>query len=327
MDWTPWVLMAGLGFAFLNGFQDSASLVAVVISSHAMRPRQALLWIGLGEFLGPFLFGVAVAHTLGVEMLDTQALNLPMLFAGVLGAMIWVGITWWWGVPSSASHALVGGLLGPVLVARGPEAMRWAGLEKVLLALFLSPVVGFLAGYMVLRFFYWALRNATPRVNLVFRRGQMLTSFFLALAHGSNDAQKAMGILTLALVLAARLPTFHILPWVKVACAAAMALGASVGAWRLIRTIGGRIFRIRPVHGFTAQAAGGAVVALAAYWGGPVSTTHVLNAAVLGTGAAERLSKVRWGVARTMLQAWLLTIPMSGLLAAGLYLLLRPLGG
>ncbi len=319
---TTAVLAVGLLYAFLNGLQDSASMVAVVISSRAMAPRRAMLWIGLGEFLGPFLFGLAVARTIGAELLDVQVLTLRMLLASLLGAILWMLITWAWGIPSSSSHALVGGLLGPVLLHHGPAAVHPQGLEKVLLALFISPPLGFTAGYAVMRFWYWALRHATPRVNVLFRRGQVLTSFLLAIGHGSNDAQKSMGLLTLGLLLGGYLPEFRVPLWVQTACAAAMAIGASVGAWRLIRTIGGRVFRIRPVHGFSAQASGAAVVGLAAYLGGPVSTTHVLNAAILGTGAAERLSKVRWQVAQEMLRAWLLTIPVSGLLAAALDLLL-----
>lgn len=316
------VLALALAFAFLNGFHDSASLVAVVISSRAMRPRMALLWTALGEFLGPFLFGIAVARTLGADLLNPQGLTLETLAAGLLGAMTWNLITWWLAIPSSSSHALVGGLIGPALLVQGLTGISWKGMQKVLLALFLSPVLGFVAGFWLMRFWFWALQNATPRINLLFRRGQTLTAFLLALTHGSNDGQKTMGIMVLALMLAGQLSAFYVPLWVLTSCAAAIALGVALGAWRLIRTLGGRIFRIRAVHGFTAQAAGGAVIGAAAWLGGPVSTTHVLNSAIMGAGAAERLTKVRWGVVREMLIAWLLTIPVSALLAVGFYGLL-----
>ncbi len=313
------VLALAVCFAFLNGFHDSASLVAVVISSRAMRPRVALLWTALGEFIGPFLFGVAVAKTLGADLLNPQGLTLEALAAGLTGAILWNLLTWWLAIPSSSSHALVGGLLGPTLLLQGMMGISWEGLKKVLIALFLSPILGFLAGYLLMRFWFWALQNATPRINLFFRRGQTLTSFLLALTHGSNDGQKSMGVMVLALMLAGRLSTFQVPLWVVVACAGAIALGVGLGAWRLIRTLGGRIFRIRAVHGFTSQTAGGAVIGLAAWLGGPVSTTHVLNSAIMGAGAAERLTKVRWGVVRDMVVAWVLTIPISALMAIAAY--------
>ncbi len=316
------VLALALVFAFLNGFHDSASLVAVVISSRAMRPRVALLWTALAEFLGPFLFGVAVARTLGADLLNPTGLTLEALAASLLGAIAWNLITWWMAIPSSSSHALVGGLLGPALLLQGLTGVSMNGLLKVVMALFLSPLLGFLGGYWLMRFWFWALANATPRINLLFRKGQVLTSFGLALTHGSNDGQKSMGIMVLALMLAGQLTTFQVPLWVLTACAAAIALGVALGAWRLIRTLGGRIFRIRPVHGFTAQAAGGAIIGLAAWLGGPVSTTHVLNSAIMGTGAAERLSKVRWGVVREMLIAWMLTIPVSASMAMVFYWLI-----
>ncbi len=316
------VIALGLCFAFLNGFRDSASLAALLISSRAMAPRTALLWIALGEFVGPFLLGAAVARTIAADLLNPHTLTLEALTAGLLGAIVWNLLTWWWGIPSSSSHALVGGLLGPILFLHGWRGVYLTGLEKVLAALFLSPVVGFAAGYLLMRFWFWALQNATPRVNLVFQRGQWLTSFGLALTHGANDAQKTVGVLVLTLMLSGRLSGFQVPMWVLVVSAGALALGASVGAWRLIRTLGGRIFRIRPIHGFTAQVAGGGVIALAAWLGGPVSTTHVLNSAIMGTGAAERLTKVRWGVVREMLIAWMLTMPVSALLAIGAWLVL-----
>ncbi len=313
------VALLALAYAFVNGFRDSASLAALLISSRVMSPRIALLWIALGEFIGPFLLGTAVAKTIAADLLQPQGLTLETLMAGLLAALVWNLLTWWWAIPSSSSHALVGGLLGPVLFLHGLEGVLLPGLEKVLIALFLSPVAGFLAGYGLMQFWFWALQRATPRVNRFFQRGQWFTSFGLALAHGSNDGQKTAGVLVLALTLTGRVVSFEVPWWVMLGSAGALAVGASIGAWRLIRTLGARIFRIRPIHGFTAQVAGGSVLALAGWLGGPVSTTHVLNSAIMGAGAAERLSKVRWGIVRDMLLAWLLTIPLSGLLAVLIY--------
>ncbi len=323
----PWLLYTALGmalaFAFLNGFHDSASIVAVAIASRAMSPRQALMWTALGEFAGPFVLGVAVAQVVGAGLVEPAAMSLTALVAALGGAVLWGVLTWRWGLPSSSSHALVGGLVGAALAAAGPHAVQWRGLGWVLIALFVSPPLGFAAGFGLTRAVFLLARGASPGINRWFRRGQWLTTLGLALGHGANDGQKSMGLMALAWLLAGRSATFQVLPPMMWAVAGAIALGASVGGWRLIRTVGGRILRVRPVHGFVAQLGSAGVIVTAAWGGAPISTTQVINSAIMGTGAAERWSKVRWRVARDMMVAWLLTIPLSAALAAGLYLLLE----
>ncbi len=316
----PILLALALIFDFLNGFHDSSNIVATVISSRAMHPRAALLLAAVAEFAGPFLFGVAVATTVGAELLEVVSLPVTAVIAALAAAVIWNLITWYVGIPSSSSHALVGGLLGAGIVAAGFEVVRPAGLLKILVALMLSPVAGLLVGFLVMRFTRWAARNAPPRINIAFRSSQILTLFGLGLSHGTNDAQKTMGVITLGLVAAGLQPEFAVPVWVIAVSATAIALGTSFGGWRLIRTLGGRMYRVRPIHGFTSQITGAGVILGAALLGGPVSTTQVMSSAIVGVGAGERLNKVRWTVLRDMMVAWLLTIPVTAALAALVYL-------
>ncbi len=317
------LIAAAVAFDFLNGFHDSANIVATVISSRAMSPRQALWVTGVAEFLGPFLFGVAVAETVGRGVVDPSTITAGTILAAVLSAMAWNVFTWLLGIPSSSSHALIGGLVGAVGASAGLGTVRLAGLGRVLVSLFLSPVLGLAVGYLVMRTVLFLAQGASPRVNRLFRHLQWFTTVGLALSHGANDAQKTMGIITMALVSMGALPEFLVPRWVVVVSAGAMALGASLGGWRIIRTLGGKFYRIRPIHGMAAQLAAGLVILGAAVLGGPVSTTHVVSSAILGVGSGERLSKVRWGVAREIAWAWLLTIPLNALLAAGLRTALR----
>ena len=309
-------------FVFLNGLNDSANIVATVISSRALQPRAALLLTALGEFVGPFLFGVAVARSLGADLFDTASVSIEMLVAALLGALLWRVITWYLGIPASSSHALMGGLIGAALAASGLAAIRLPGLGKIALALLISPPLGLIAGYLVTRIIFFLARRATPRISRTFQRLQLFTSFGLALGHGSNDAQKTMGILVLGLLAAGQLEEFSVPSWVLVASAAGMALGTALGGWRMIRTLGGRIMKVRPVHGFAAQFGGLGVMWGAAFLGGPVSLTQVMSSSIMGAGAAQRLKGVRWQVGQEMLAAWLLTIPVSGLVAAGCYFLI-----
>ena len=309
-------------FVFLNGLNDSANIVATVISSRALQPRAALLLTALGEFVGPFLFGVAVARSLGADLFDTASVSIEMLVAALLGALLWRVITWYLGIPASSSHALMGGLIGAALAASGLAAIRLPGLGKIALALLISPPLGLIAGYLVTRIIFFLARRATPRISRTFQRLQLFTSFGLALGHGSNDAQKTMGILVLGLLAAGQLEEFSVPNWVMVASAAGMALGTALGGWRMIRTLGGRIMKVRPVHGFAAQFGGLGVMWGAAFLGGPVSLTQVMSSSIMGAGAAQRLKGVRWQVGQEMVLAWLLTIPVSGLVAAGCYFLI-----
>ncbi len=317
------LIASALVFDFLNGFHDSANLVATMIASRAVSPRRALAIAAAAEFAGPFLFGVAVAVAVGKGLLDPAAVTLPVVLAAVWAAIGWNLLTWHFGLPSSSSHALVGGLLGAAVLAGGWRVVQLQGLYIVLLALFLSPVLGLLAGWLTMRLVLFLARGATPRINSFFKRAQVLTSIGLALSHGSNDAQKTMGIITLGLVVSGAVDSFRVPLWVVVASAGTIALGIASGGWRLIRTLGARIYRIRPVHGFSSQISAAGVIMAAALAGGPVSTTHVVSSAIRGVGGAERPERVRWGVAAEMVRAWLLTIPATAAVSALLLLAWR----
>jgi inorganic phosphate transporter, PiT family len=319
---TPILLAAialALVFDFLNGIHDSSNVVATMISSRALSPRWALGATAVANFVGPFVFGVAVATTIGDEIVDPVTISTTVTIAALLSAIFWDLLTWFLGFPSSSSHALIGGIFGAVVMAAGWRAIELHGFEKVLIALFASPLIGFVVGFIVLRIIIALSADATPGINQWFRRGQLATGLALALSHGTNDSQKTMGIITLALVSSGYLKVFEVPTWVILLCAAMIALGTAVGGWRLIRTLGGKIFKIRPVDGFASQLASASVIITASLVGGPVSTTQVVSASIMGTGTAHRANKVRWGVAQEMAVAWLLTIPASAAVAAGLY--------
>jgi len=316
------IILLALAFDFLNGIHDSSNIVATMIASRAFSPRTALGMTAVANFLGPFIFGVAVAETIGNEVVDSSAINLLVILTALLSAITWNILTWYLGFPSSSSHALIGGLIGAVLIGAGWEAILMPGLLKVLFTLFTSPLIGFIFGYLFLKILLLLCWNATPKVNTVFKRSQVFTSISLALSHGTNDAQKSMGIITLTLVTAGVLESFVVPEWVVFACASMIALGTAVGGWRLIRTLGGKIFRIKPIDGFASQLSSSVVILGASLIGGPVSTTQVVSSSILGVGAAERMNKVRWGVGKDIAIAWVLTIPATALLAAGLYWIL-----
>ena len=316
------VIVLALAFDFLNGIHDSSNVVATMISSRAFSPRVALGVTAIAEFSGPFLFGVALAKTIGHEIVAAETISPLVLVAALASAIVWNLLTWYLGFPSSSSHALIGGLIGSVSMAAGFQAIQMAGIEKILLTLFTSPIIGFVVGFLVLRLIYILAWNATPRVNAFFKRSQMITGVALALSHGANDAQKSMGIITLALVIGGYLQEFTVPLWVIVMCAGMIAFGTSVGGWSLIRTLGGKFFKIRPVDGFAVQVASASVILTASLIGGPVSTTQVVSSAIMGVGAAERANKVRWHVAQEIITAWVLTIPASAAVGAGVYWLI-----
>ena len=313
------LLSSALLFDFLNGFHDSSNIVATVIYSRALSPRAALWGTAAAEFIGPFLLGVAVAETVGEGLADPGYVTMPVVVAALFAAIIWNLLTWWLGIPASSSHALVGGVVGAIMVSQGIDAVQSRGLIKVSVALFASPILGLIAGNILMHLTLFLVRGATPGVNQVFKRAQVLTSLALALSHGANDGQKTMGIITLGLLVSGAIPDFVVPPWVVAASASAIALGTATGGWRLIKTLGARIYKIRPVHGFASQFTGAGVILGAALMGGPVSTTQVMSSSIMGVGSAERLSKVRWQVAYEMMIAWVLTIPISGALAALFY--------
>lgn len=322
------LLTVALIFDFLNGFHDSANVVATMIASRAMSARAALWLAATANFVGPFLFGVAVAHTIGSEVAAPETLNIAVVLAALLAASLWNLLTWRLGIPASSSHALIGGIVGAVLIAHGVEAVRAAGLWKIGIALLISPLLGFLMALLVMRLTRLALRHATPRANLTLSRLQILTATVLALSHGANDAQKTMGIMALGLLTLGYTDHFVVPWWVICISASAIGAGTLFGGWRIIRRLGAGFYRIRPIHGFTAQAASGTVILIASVLGGPVSTTQVVSMAILGAGAAERKSKVRWAALAEIAIAWVLTVPATALLAMPLcYSVQRLLSG
>jgi PiT family inorganic phosphate transporter len=320
------LIIASLIYGFMNGFHDSSNIVATVISSHAMRPRSALVLTAICEGIAPFLFGVAVANTVGKDLLDPSVISASVILTAIGAAILWNLFTWRIGIPSSSSHALIGGLLGAAITAAGLSVVRLGGLAKVLAALFLSPPLGLVIGYLLMQATLLIFRNATPRINLAFKRLQILTAVSLALSHGSNDSQKTMAILAMSLLISGQMGAFSVPLWVIAASAGMMGLGSLFGGWRLIRTLGGRIYKIRPVHAFTSQAASAGIVLGAALLGGPVSASQVVGTAIMGAGAAERINKVRWQVAQDMLVTWFLTIPASAILAGFMYWLVSAFG-
>lgn len=317
------VLIAlALGFAFLNGVHDSCNLVSTMISSRAIRPQMALILAAIAEFSGPFIFGVAVANTIGHEIVSSMHLNLAVIVAALIGAIGWNLVTWALGIPSSSSHALIGGLIGAVAISVGFSEIQLQGVLKVILFLFLSPVIGFFAGIIIANLVFFFSRNATPRINNFFKKAQIITSLGLAMGSGANDAQKTMGVITLGLVISRIQKTFDVPFWTIFSCALAISLGVALGGYRLIRTLGSKFYKIRPVHGFASQATSAIVILTASLLGGPVSATQIVSTSIMGVGAAERMSKVRWGVASDLISAWFFTIPSAGILAAGSYWLI-----
>ncbi len=305
-------------------------MVATIIATGAMSPRNALLMAALCEFIGPFLLGTAVAQTIGKGIIDISAfhpdqtsLSISLVVAALIGAIAWNLITWAWGLPSSSSHALVGGMIGSVLIAYGPDKILWNGLIYVISFLVLTPVLSFAVSTLILKITFTLSRKATPEISRLFNRVQILSSIALSLSHGANDAQKSMGIITMSLVILGLFPDFHIPFWVVASCAAAIALGTASGGWRIIKTLGAKIYRLRSVHAFCAQTSSAMVILGAALLGGPVSTTHVVASSIMGVGAGQRVSAVRWGVAKNIILAWLITIPASALMAGFGFHLIR----
>jgi inorganic phosphate transporter, PiT family len=320
------VIALALIFDFLNGMRDASNIVATMISSRAFSPGTALGLAAIAEFLGPFLFGVVVAKTIGDEIVQSHVITLSVIAAALVGAIVWNLITWYFGLPGSSSHALIGGMAGAVIAGAGLDAIKFGGLYKVLIALFTSPLIGFMIGFLMTRIIYFLVRGASPKVNTLFKRGQLITALAMAFSHGTNDAQKTMGIIALSLVIGGVLPAFQVPFWVIAVSAAAIAIGTSLGGWRLIRTLGGKFYKIRPLHSFATQLSSASVILAASFFGVPVSTSQIVSSAIIGVGSAERASKVRWSVAEDIVTSWLITIPASGLLAAGMYWLILSLG-
>ena len=309
-------------FDFLNGVHDSSNIVATMISSRAFSPRVALGATAIAEFAGPFIFGVAVATTIGHDVVAAESITMIVLIVALFSAIIWNLLTWFLGIPSSSSHALIGGMMGAVSMSVGWRSVQVAGIQKIFLALFISPVIGLLLGYLFTKIIFFLARGASPKINGFFKKSQILTAIALALSHGTNDAQKTMGIITLGLVTAGVIPSFEVPLWVIAVSAGAISLGTAMGGWRLIKTLGSKFYKIRPVHGFSSQLTSAFVILGASVVGGPVSTTQVVSSAIMGVGSADRAKMVRWRMAKDIAVAWIVTIPATAGIAAGLFLLL-----
>lgn len=330
------VIVFALIFDYINGFHDAANAIATVVSTGVLPVRTAVLLAAMLNFVGACT-GTAVAKTIASGFADPALVTQVVVLATLVAASLWNLLTWWLGIPSSSSHALIGALAGAVVARGGVHAFSWAALyKKVLVPLVSSPALGFILGLFLMIGMIWLLRRArTATVHVMSRRAQLMSASLMAFAHGSNDAQKSMGIITLALLSVVASDHGHLLPawmlpgdasdkhtvplWVIVACASAIALGTAAGGQRIIKTMGSKIIRITPLQGFVAETAGGVTILLASKFGIPVSTTHCISASIMGVGAARRLSAVRWGVAGNIVTAWVLTVPISGLIAYGTY--------
>jgi PiT family inorganic phosphate transporter len=321
------VIVLAVAFDYINGFHDTANAIATSVATRALHPRHAILMATTFNFVGAFA-GTAVAKTIGAGLVEESTTTQTVVAAALIGAITWNLVTWWLALPSSSSHALIGGLLGATIVAAGTDALKINGLvNKVLVPMVTSPLIGFVGAFLLMLALYWIFRNARRKpMARGFRRLQVISAGYMAFSHGSNDAQKTMGIITLALFAAGSIPTVDVPLWVIVISASALSLGTAVGGWRIMRTMGHRVVELEPVHGFAAETTAATVLIVTAHLGMPVSTTHVISSAIMGVGSARGPKGVRWGVARRILLAWVITLPAAGSVAAVVWVVLHTLG-
>jgi PiT family inorganic phosphate transporter len=320
------VLLAVL-FDYINGFHDTANAIATSVATRALDPRAAILMATAFNFIGAFA-GTAVAKTIGAGLVDETTSTQGVIIAALIGAISWDLLTWWYGLPSSSSHALIGGLLGATIISAGAGALKLDGImSKVIFPMFASPLIGFVVAFALIIALFWLFHRAPRRpMTTIFRRLQIVSAGFMAFSHGSNDAQKTMGIITLALFSGGIIATVDVPWWVIVIAASAISLGTAIGGWRIMHTMGHRVVKLEPVHGFAAETTAASVIITAAHFGMPVSTTHVISAAIMGVGSARGVRGVRWGVARNILAAWIITIPAAAAVASGTWLVLHFFG-
>ncbi|MEK6796635.1 MAG: inorganic phosphate transporter [Spirochaetota bacterium] len=312
-------------FDFINGFHDSANSIATVVATRVLPPQLAVLWAGFFNFAALFIFGLHVAKTVGKGIVDVSILDPNIIFATLVGAIAWNLITWFFGIPSSSSHALMGGLIGAALVKAGPAVLVWGGIMKTVIFIFVAPIMGLVFG-LVLGFLVYRIANFfTPtQVDGVFRKGQLLSAAFYSLGHGGNDAQKTIGIIMGLLIGSGMMGANAPVPqWVIISCYLAIGLGTMFGGWRIVKTMGHKVTKLRPVDGFCAELGASVTLFISTTFGIPVSTTHTITGAIMGIGTLKRLSAVKWSVAGQLLWAWVLTIPCAGLISAGSYLIVR----
>jgi PiT family inorganic phosphate transporter len=317
------LIALALVFDFLNGFHDSANAIATVVSTRVLSPTQAVIWAAAFEFMAYFFFGSHVANTIGKGIVNIAVIDKVVIFGALTGACAWNLITWYYGLPSSSSHALIGGLMGAAIVKAGVGSLLAPGIIKVVSFIVISPIIGFFLGRFMALFVYWLCRRSTPaKVDKFFRGGQLLSSALFSLGHGGNDAQKTMGIIASLLFSAGLLgKEFYVPSWVAIICYAAISIGIMSGGWRIVKTIGQKMARLKPVDGFCAETTAAASLYIASAFGIPVSTTHTISGSIMGVGSIKRLSAVRWGVVQNMVWAWIITIPAAALISAGAYYL------
>ncbi len=315
------LIAVALLFDFLNGLHDAANSIATIVSTRVLRPQYAVLWAAFFNFVAFMVFGLHVANTIGTGIIEPEVINAQVIFSALVGAIVWNLVTWALGIPSSSSHALIGGLLGGGVAKAGVSAVVWSGLSKTLLAIVVSPLIGFVLALVLVAIVSWASVRSTPfAVDRAFRILQYFSASLYSLGHGGNDAQKTMGIIAVLLYSQGYLGSEFSIPfWVVLACQSAMALGTLLGGWRIVRTMGLRITRLTPMQGFCAETGGAATLFAATFLGVPVSTTHTITGAIVGVGAARRVSAVRWNVASSIVYAWVITVPAAALVAAVTY--------
>jgi PiT family inorganic phosphate transporter len=315
------LIILALVFDFLNGFHDSANAIATIVSTRVLRPKYAVIWAAFFNFIAFLFLGLHVANTIGKGIIDIAIVDKGIIFGTLVGACSWNVITWYLGLPTSSSHALIGGLIGAALVKTGQQALVWHGIIKTVAFIFVSPVAGLLLGWFLGNIVYWVCRKTTPRkVDNIFRKGQLLSAAFYSIGHGGNDAQKTMGIIASLLFSAGLLgKTFYIPLTVVLLCHAAIALGTMCGGWRIVKTMGQKVAKLRPVDGFCAESSAALALLISTAFGIPVSTTHTITGAIMGVGSLRRLSAVHWGVVGRIVWAWILTIPASAAIAALTY--------
>jgi PiT family inorganic phosphate transporter len=315
------LIAVALLFDFLNGLHDAANSIATIVSTRVLRPQYAVLWAAFFNFVAFMVFGLHVANTIGTGIIEPEVINAQVIFSALVGAIVWNLVTWALGIPSSSSHALIGGLLGGGVAKAGVSAVVWSGLSKTLLAIVVSPLIGFVLALVLVAIVSWASVRSTPfAVDRAFRILQYFSASLYSLGHGGNDAQKTMGIIAVLLYSQGYLGSEFSIPfWVVLACQSAMALGTLLGGWRIVRTMGLRITRLTPMQGFCAETGGAATLFAATFLGVPVSTTHTSTGAIVGVGAARRVSAVRWNVASSIVYAWVITVPAAALVAAVTY--------
>ena len=322
------VILSALAFDFINGFHDTANAIATCISTRALSIRNAILMAAGLNFVGA-LVSTHVATTVGKGIVDPQHVTQVIVLSALAGAIFWDLLTWHYGIPSSSSHAIIGGIIGAVVASRGFGVLKWDGISKILAAIVVSPVAGTIIAFLIMVAIFWIFRGFHPsRLNLGFRKMQIVSAAFMAFSHGSNDAQKSMGVITMALASYGAIQTFHIPVWVILSCALAMAFGTAMGGWRIIKTVGSDFVKLQPVHGFCAETSSAGVIITATALGIPISTTHVITSAILGVGLSQGRRKVNWDVGVRIVWAWVLTIPASAAASYVAFLLLNPtLGG